>query len=131
LNKALLLLILALCFLAFEVPLEIGTLIAGLSIAQLFLIVSPTPAGIGIVEGILAVSLKTLGIPLSDAAVVAVAYRGFSFWTPLLVGMLTFRILDHSQKTPIPNLVLPDPDVITPALEVRTEPIPARVQNGK
>lgn len=132
LNKALLLLILALCFLAFEVPLEIGTLVAGLSIAQLFLIVSPTPAGIGIVEGILAVSLKTLGIPLSDATVVAVAYRGFSFWTPLLVGMVTIRVLNHSQKTPIPNLVLPAPDsIITPAVQVQPEPITARAHNEK
>ncbi|MBE0699479.1 MAG: flippase-like domain-containing protein, partial [Anaerolineaceae bacterium] len=71
--------------------------IAGLSIAQLFLIVSPTPAGIGIVEGILAISLRTLGIALEDATVVTLAYRGFSFWLPLLVGMVTIRLISHGK----------------------------------
>jgi glycosyltransferase 2 family protein len=97
LNKALLFIVLSLTFLAFGVAVDAGTLIAGLSIAQLFLIVSPTPAGIGIVEGILALSLRTLGIALEDATVVTLAYRGFSFWVPLLVGMVTIRLISHGK----------------------------------
>jgi uncharacterized protein (TIRG00374 family) len=53
LNKALLISILYLMFLAFKVPASFGTLIAGFSIGYLFLIVSPTPSGIGVVEGAL------------------------------------------------------------------------------
>jgi glycosyltransferase 2 family protein len=97
LNKGLLFLVLGLSFLAFGVPVDAGTLIAGLSIAQLFLIVSPTPAGIGIVEGILAVALRALGLALEDATVVTLAYRGFSFWVPLLVGMVTIRLVSHGK----------------------------------
>ncbi len=97
LNKALLLCVLFLSFQAFRVPVNPGTLVAGLSIAHLFLIVSPTPAGIGIVEGILAVALNSLGIRLEDATVVTIAYRGFSFWLPFLVGLVTFRLLSHSR----------------------------------
>lgn len=96
-NKGLLLLLLGLSFLAFDVIVDIGTLIAGLSIAQLFLIVSPTPAGIGIVEGVLAVGLRSLGIALEDATVVTLVYRGFSFWLPMLVGMVTIRLLNKGK----------------------------------
>jgi uncharacterized protein (TIRG00374 family) len=95
LNKGLLFFVLFFCFLAFRVPVDAGILIAGLSIAHLFLIVSPTPAGIGIVEGILTVALTTLGVTIEDAAVVTLAYRGFSFWLPLLVGMITFRLVSR------------------------------------
>jgi len=95
-NKALLMIILGLSFMAFKVPIDVGTLVAGLGIAQLFLIVSPTPAGIGIVEGILAVALSTLDVPISDATVVTLAYRGFSFWVPFLVGMFTIRMIERT-----------------------------------
>ncbi len=95
LNKALLIGILTLTFLAFHVPFTPGVVIAGFSLASLFLIVSPTPAGIGIVEGVLTVALRSLQIPIEDAAVITVAYRGITFWVPLLVGMVTFRTLPH------------------------------------
>ena len=100
LNKALLIGVLACCFLAFQVPLDLGTLVAGQSIAHMFLIVSPTPAGIGFVEGILALALKSLGVPLGNAAVITVAYRGFSFWTPFFFGMLMFRSLGGFGRAP-------------------------------
>lgn len=99
LNKVLLMSVLLTCFLAFDAPFHMGTIVAGLSIAQLFLIVSPTPAGLGIVEGILAVVLRSLGVPLEDATVVTLAYRGFSFWLPLLIGMVTLRLL--ARQNPI------------------------------
>jgi uncharacterized protein (TIRG00374 family) len=97
-NKVLLWLVMLLCFLAFDVAVDAGTIVAGLGLAQLFLIVSPTPAGVGIVEGILAVALRSLDIAGEDAAVVTLAYRGFAFWLPFLVGLVTFRVLTHGKK---------------------------------
>ncbi len=99
LGKALLLIVLFLSFQAFTVPTDPATLVAGLGIADLFLFVSPTPAGVGIVEGVLAVALGSLGVPLGQATVVTLIYRGFSFWMPFLVGMVTIRLL---QKQPPP-----------------------------
>ncbi len=93
-NKSLLLLVLTLIFLAFEAPLSAGTLVAGFSIGYLFTIVSPTPMGIGVVEGAMALTLNSLGVPLSAAAVVTLAYRGVTFWLPMLIGMLAFRRLE-------------------------------------
>jgi hypothetical protein len=99
LNKALLVVVLGYCFLAFRVDISLGRLIAGQSIAHMFLIVSPTPAGIGFVEGIMALALRSMGVPLGDATVVTLAYRAFSFWTPFFFGMAMLRSLQGAKKT--------------------------------
>jgi uncharacterized protein (TIRG00374 family) len=98
LNKILLVTILFLTFLAFNVPYSLGTVIASFSIGYLFVIVSPTPAGIGIVEGVLALIISSFHIPLGAAAVVALAYRGITFWFPLLLGFIAFRLLDAGER---------------------------------
>jgi glycosyltransferase 2 family protein len=92
-SKALLVGILMLMFLAFKVPFSIGTLIAGFSMAYLFLIISPTPAGLGFVEGVLTLSLRSLNVPLGAATVIALSYRGITFWFPWFFGMIAFRWL--------------------------------------
>ncbi|MFC2028373.1 YbhN family protein [Chloroflexota bacterium] len=97
-NKAILLLILAVCFLTFKIPFSMDTLVAGLSIGYLFLIVSPTPAGIGFVEGALTITLNALRVPLGSAVLVTLTYRAITFWFPLAVGGLALRILKVDQK---------------------------------
>jgi uncharacterized protein (TIRG00374 family) len=94
-GKVLLIGVMLMMFLAFNVPLNTGTLIAGFSIGYLFLIVSPTPAGLGIVEGALTITLSSLYVPLAEATVVVIAYRSVTFWFPLLVGMVSFRTLNR------------------------------------
>lgn len=101
-NKFLLILTLALVFTAFKVPISIGTVVAGFSVGYLFMIVSPTPAGIGFVEGALTLVLSSFYIPLSVAAVLAIAYRGFTFWYPLLLGFLAFRALSKTETDVLP-----------------------------
>ena len=95
-SKLILVINLALVFLAFNVPFSPGTIIAGFSIGYLFWIVSPTPAGIGFVEGGLALALTTLNVSLGAAAVITLAFRGITFWIPLLFGMIAFRVLPHT-----------------------------------
>jgi hypothetical protein len=102
LTKVILLCILLMMFLAFGTEISIGTLVAGFSIGYLFLIVSPTPAGVGFVEGGLALALTSLSVPLGAAAVITLAYRGITFWLPLLLGMLAFRILPHTSEVRTP-----------------------------
>jgi len=96
-GKVLLIVLLFFVFLAFSVPVSIGTLIAGFCVSYLFLIVSPTPSGIGIVEGLLTLALNSFYIPLGTAAVLTLAYRGFTFWMPLFIGMLAFRRVSLGQ----------------------------------
>jgi len=95
-NKALLIFVLMASFLSFRVPFTVGTIIGGFAISYLFLIVSPTPSGIGIVEGIMPLALSSLRVPWSQAVIITLAYRGITFWVPLGVGALAFRILNRT-----------------------------------
>jgi glycosyltransferase 2 family protein len=97
-NKTLMLTLFALMFLAFNIPYSPGTIVAGFSTSFLFTVVSPTPSGIGVVEGLLTLTLRSLNVSLEAAAVVTLAYRGYTFWIPLLVGMLAFRRLGGTRK---------------------------------
>jgi hypothetical protein len=95
-DKVLLMGILVCSFLSFEVSFTAGSIVAGFSIAYLFLIVSPTPSGIGIVEGIMPLALSSQRVDWSQAVVVTLAYRAVTFWLPLAVGAWTFRSLHTS-----------------------------------
>jgi uncharacterized protein (TIRG00374 family) len=97
-SKALLICVLAFTFLAFGTPFSVGTLVGGFSIGYLFLIVSPTPSGIGIVEGMLTVALNTLRVKLDAAVLITLAYRALTFWFPLAVGGVAFRLLQGKPK---------------------------------
>ena len=97
-NKALMMAILMVSFLSFQVPFTAGTIIGGFAISYLFLIVSPTPSGIGIVEGIMPLALSSLRVPWSQAVIITLAYRGVTFWIPLGVGAIAFRMLNRSEK---------------------------------
>jgi uncharacterized protein (TIRG00374 family) len=99
-DKGLLMLILMCSFLAFEVPFSAGTIIAGFSIAYLFLIVSPTPSGIGIVEGVMPVALSSLNVNWSQGVVITLIYRAVTFWVPLGVGAWAFRTLHTERADP-------------------------------
>jgi uncharacterized protein (TIRG00374 family) len=96
-SKALLMGVLVSIFLAFQVPFSTGTIIGGFAIAYLFLIVTPTPAGVGIVEGVMPLALTSLLVPWSEAVVVTLAYRGVTFWLPLGAGALAFRMVQNEK----------------------------------
>jgi glycosyltransferase 2 family protein len=97
-SKALLMCILLSIFLAFQVPFTAGTIIGGFAISYLFLIVSPTPSGVGIVEGIMPLALSSLRVPWSEAVIITLAYRGITFWLPLGAGAVAFRMLERENK---------------------------------
>ncbi len=100
-SKILMIGILLLVFLAFGEPYNPETLIAGFSIGYLFTIVAVTPAGIGFAEGALVLALNSMRVPLATAAVIALAYRGVTYWLPLVYGMIAFRWVD-GQAAPQP-----------------------------
>jgi uncharacterized protein (TIRG00374 family) len=92
-NKALMMCILAISFMSFDVPFSIETIIGGFAISYLFLIVSPTPSGIGIVEGIMPLALNSLNVEWSQAVVITLTYRAATFWFPMGIGAWAFRRL--------------------------------------
>jgi uncharacterized protein (TIRG00374 family) len=97
-GKTLMMCVLLSIFIAFKIPFSIGTIIGGFAISYLFLVVSPTPSGVGIVEGVMPLALSSLRVPWSDAVIITLAYRGITFWLPLGVGALAFRALGGEQK---------------------------------
>ncbi len=91
-----------LVFQAFRQPIDLWPLVAGYAIAILFLIVSITPQGIGVVEGVLTLTLTSMGISPAVSASIALVFRGITFWLPLVLGFLllqrvkTFGAEEHS-----------------------------------
>jgi len=100
LDKVLLMLVLVCSFLAFEVHFSADTIIAGFSIAYLFLIVSPTPSGIGIVEGLMPIALTSLGVVWSQSVLITLVYRTVTFWVPFGIGAWAFRSLHTAGEEP-------------------------------
>ena len=99
-NKTLMACILLVTFLSFQVEFSAGTIIGGFAISYLFLVVSPTPSGIGIVEGIMAVALNSLRVDWNHAVIITLAYRAITFWVPLGVGALAFRAMHLGNVKP-------------------------------
>jgi uncharacterized protein (TIRG00374 family) len=97
-NFVLLICVLAFTFLAWGTPFTVGTLVGGFAIAYLFLIVSPTPSGLGVVEGVMTIALNTLRVEWAAAALITLTYRFITFWFPLVVGAVAFRILGGKPK---------------------------------
>ena len=79
-------------FLAFYRPFPPGALLSGYTIGNLFWIVSITPQGVGIVEGMMTLVFVSLKVPVRTAALIVIAYRGIGFWLPLIAG---FFLLHH------------------------------------
>jgi uncharacterized protein (TIRG00374 family) len=96
-GKILLMGVLACAFLSFNIPFRVGTIIVGFSIGFLFLIVSPTPSGVGVVEGVMALALHSPRVAWGSAILITLAYRGVTFWLPLLVGLWAFRLINSNR----------------------------------
>jgi phosphatidylglycerol lysyltransferase len=78
-------------FLAFHNPVTPGVLVAGYAIGILFWIVSPTPQGIGVVEGVMPLVFASQGVPAAVATAVSLSFRGLTFWLPLWIGFVVLR----------------------------------------
>lgn len=97
--------VLGACFAAFPGP-QNGIfvtwtfLVIGYSIGTLFLIVSVTPQGLGVVEGVMTAVFVGVGVPIERAAIAVLAYRGLSFWLPLFTGFLALRWTHNFNPNP-------------------------------
>ena len=90
--------ILAFCFLSFDVDFSLGTIVAGFAVGYLFVIVSPSPSGIGFVEGGMPLVLASLNVPLNQGLIVTLAYRAVAFWIPLSIGGIAFRFTQRKKS---------------------------------
>jgi phosphatidylglycerol lysyltransferase len=86
-------------FIAYKQPFNFGQLVAGYAVGILFWLVAITPAGIGVVEGVMALTWVSLGIKPGIATVVSLAFRGLTFWLPLLIGFFLLQRLRSFRST--------------------------------
>ncbi len=79
--------------LAFYGKIGIGPLVAGYAMAIVFWTVSITPQGIGVVEGGMTLVFASLGVPVEKATLIALGFRGLTFWLPMAAGFFVLRRL--------------------------------------
>ena len=68
-------------------------LVVGYAMSFLFMIVSPTPSGIGVVEVIVPLVYSSLGVPAAAGTAITLSFRGLSFWLPMLLGFFLLKQL--------------------------------------
>ncbi|MDP3184132.1 MAG: lysylphosphatidylglycerol synthase domain-containing protein, partial [Anaerolineales bacterium] len=57
-----------------------------------------TPAGLGVVEGALTLGLNSLRVPWEAAVLITLTYRAVTFWFPLGIGAVAFRMLHREPR---------------------------------
>ncbi|MCA9375086.1 flippase-like domain-containing protein, partial [Candidatus Dojkabacteria bacterium] len=79
-------------FWAFGAHPGLMSIISIYSVLFLFTIISPTPQGIGVVEGFAQLAMVPFGIDKSLGLVVTLAYRAINLWIPVAIGFVVFRM---------------------------------------
>ncbi len=74
-------------FPAFDQPIVPGAVLAGYAVGRVFWIIGITPQGIGVVEGTMALTFISLGVPVTTAGAISLTFRGLDFWLPMLIGV--------------------------------------------
>ncbi len=86
-------------FRAFNQPITLSIVIVLYVMTALFWIVSPTPNGIGVIETVMPAIYVSVNVPLAAGTVINLAFRGISFWLPLLIGFVCFRFVLPSRSS--------------------------------
>jgi uncharacterized protein (TIRG00374 family) len=88
-------------------------LLVAYGLANIFAAIPLTPAGLGVVEGVLITTLVGFGVPHSQAILAVLAYRLVNFWIPIPVGGAAYASLQW-RKAPLttgqPNGTATSPD---------------------
>lgn len=78
-------------FVALDYRIAPGPLVAGYAVGNLFMAISITPSGVGVVESAMTLTLAAFGVPLEIAAAGTILFRLFTFWVPMVAGFFTWR----------------------------------------
>jgi len=84
-------------------------LLVAYGLANVLAAIPVTPAGLGIIEGVLIQSLVGFGIPFSQALLAVISYRLVNFWIPIPIGGVSYASLQWRRSPP----VSPEPDSAT------------------
>lgn len=82
-------------FAAFGRGMQLAPLLIGYVIAYTVATFTPTPGGLGAVEGIMIALYAGFGVPGSLAVAIVLTYRLINFWLPIPFGLLCYVTLGH------------------------------------
>jgi uncharacterized protein (TIRG00374 family) len=68
-------------------------LLVAYGLANILAAIPITPAGLGIIEGVLIPTLVGFGVPQSQAILAVLSYRLINFWIPIPVGGISYATL--------------------------------------
>lgn len=77
------------------IPPEWSTALLAVSAGALLGAIVPTPGGLGAAEAGIAAGLAAASLSIESAVVVALIYRGITYWMPLFPGYLAFRVVER------------------------------------
>lgn len=85
-------------FLAFGSAVSPLVALIGYIISVVFIVVSFTPSGVGIVEPLMILYFVSAGISVELATIVTFVFRGVVFWLPFFLGFLAIRQMRKTSK---------------------------------
>jgi uncharacterized protein (TIRG00374 family) len=83
---------------ALHANINLGIALIGYVLSLLFSMIAFTPAGLGLVEASLSVLLISFGVPKANAIAIAVTFRLFDFWLPVLLGVISLVVLRRQTR---------------------------------
>ena len=82
-------------------------LLVAYGLANVLAAIPVTPAGLGVIEGVLIPTLVGFGVPHSQAILAVISYRLVNFWIPIPIGGVAYASLQWRRRPPLS----PSPEV--------------------
>jgi uncharacterized protein (TIRG00374 family) len=84
-------------------------LLVAYGLANIFAAIPITPAGLGVIEGVLITTLVGFGVPHSQAILAVLAYRLVNFWIPIPIGGISYASLQWRKEGAFTKVLTSDP----------------------
>lgn len=80
-------------------------------LASLARTLGPVPGGLGVFEAASVTALKLNGVPIAAGLAATLLFRGFSYWLPMLPGILLARREANGSTSP-PHALQRSPQIV-------------------
>lgn len=84
-------------------------LLVAYGLANILAAIPITPAGLGVIEGVLIPTLVGFGVPHSEAILAVLAYRLVNFWIPIPIGGISYASLQWRKDDSLTRAPVTDP----------------------
>lgn len=86
-------------------------LLVAYGLANILAAIPVTPAGLGVIEGVLITTLVGFGVPHSQAILAVIAYRLVNFWIPIPIGGISYATLQWRRDSALRRVTASDPSL--------------------